>query len=245
MRGISGLQGYTSIKETKQSVPECPDCGHVHEEITYNPDFACPDCGSVFNAGDHQTPTTLEYIECAGCQNGQFMYTISDDMRVIECTQCRNVVAVQHEGDFLGPDSVMKGVCNGDEFVMPDHELERIAARLLVGLAQNDDSSFRQSNPEVFEYLIKCADGQPCGYLTWNTPAKLGFPLLNQIWVHEDYRHEGHARSLVETWCTDHIDEEDMFFVESPSTAGGALFESLSDDEGAIFGKNWKVVNTM
>lgn len=244
MSRSSRLQGFSKIDERECSVPHCPTCDHTHEELIRNSDFECPNCGTVFDSTIHDVSTRLEYVDCAVCQTGKFLYTISENKNIIECPKCKNILSVKKWGDFFDPVSLLKAASDKRQFFSPKNDIEWLAVRVLAKLAYEDVSSFRPFDADQFEYLLVCDAGLPCGFLSWNAHPELGYPLLNQIWVMDGFRKKGNARSLVRQWSTSCVEGEEQFFVESPSDEGKALFNSLSNDEGTIFGKDWDVYQT-
>jgi|GEM_PF-6486022 len=163
--------------------------------------------------------------------------------RVYLCTDCMRTYGIEYEGRpirnerVFNADWVLDGECPNDfvEIGEEDNYLLyseggsagklEYAIALMSNIGGGVSESFSPYDPENQQALIYVRDGELAGYLTWTIEMD-GVQALQQLFTRSEYRREGVATTLIETWAENYC-EGGIFYAEEPNEKSRALFKKL------------------
>ncbi|MGC4049128.1 MAG: GNAT family N-acetyltransferase [Paludibaculum sp.] len=228
--GAIQLLGAKDIRATRQVFYKCKQCGG-HQLCLRMPMPRCYTCG--VEQSEDSFGTVFEdcmEADCAFC-GGQ--------VRLLErslaygrfhiCSNCNNIVAVKHQGEFLSPTKVLSppwipDLIDRSEQLGPcrvaicETAVEHLVVHLLFMIASNENPGFKYGDDAEHKSLIVFDSESYVGYIMWTSDLPRGIATLRQLFVRSEFRRRGIASAIVKYWTRRiAFQSSSQFEVETPN----------------------------
>jgi len=194
-------------------------------------------------------PKRILEAKCENCRRRSpliedYCFNPVYNLRVFQCSKCLQEIAARYGRRLIRPQDILRSVASNlnqdsyfslfGDFVWLNAKSgnEWILADRMNKMAKSENTGFKTLNQDDFNVWVVLANGNAAGYIAHNT--KQGLPILRQLYILPEYRNQGIASKLIETWIEEYA-TNGKFGIEDPVPATQRILKSYEASHEIFF----------